>query len=79
MQRKEGARLKRDNRRNEKVRENDERLEVDIEERRGKRVVFIVRVSRVGDRFTIYLPKTFNPTWEELWRSKKRVKIAVEA
>jgi len=51
-----------------------------FEEEVGKKdegIAFFAKISRLSDRFIISLPKTFNPTWEKLWKSKKRVKIAV--
>lgn len=62
-----------------KNKKNDKRLEEEVERGGGggSEVTFFAKIARSGDRFIIGLPKTFNPTWEKLWKSKKRVKIAV--
>jgi hypothetical protein len=63
-----------------KDKKNDKRLEEEVERGggEGRGISFFAKIARSGDQFRIYLPKTFNPTWEKLWKGKKRVKVAVE-
>jgi hypothetical protein len=53
-------------------------LEGEVVEKREGRITLLSKISKEGGRFAVYLPRSLNPTWEGLWKSKKQVKVVVE-